>query len=242
MTRRCRNSLVNAILAGALVTMSCMVLGSAEAKKVVPTIRIDIPGAPVDDDTRSLVPNDALSDEGPENDVPTDGERQPLEQPANHIVPDDTKVFYGDEHLPDPVKQMRERLLKAARTGDMEQLRQIFDTLQDPPLVSLDADMDAIEFLKTTSGDGQGVETLAILIEVLESGYVHREEGEDGEIYIWPYFVDKPLESLAPQQLVELFHLITAGDFDEMQEYGAYIFYRAGITPDGELKFFLAGD
>ena len=215
--------------------------GAIAGQKTVPTIRIDIPEAPSRDDAGSLVPDDALKDvETPaisEPDLPP--ETISNEEDTEQVKPE---VFYGDDSLPSPVKHMREQLLKAARSGDLEALRPIFQSLKEPPIVSLDADMDAIEFLKTTSGDGSGIETLAILIEVLESGYVHRDSGKDGEIYIWPYFVEVPLESLNPKQMVELFRLITAGDFDDMQDYGTYIFYRAGITPDGELKFFIAGD
>jgi hypothetical protein len=35
---------------------------------------------------------------------------------------------------------------------------------------------------------------------------------------------------------------VTAGDFAEMEEGGNYNFYRVGITPDGQWKFFVAGD
>ena len=33
-----------------------------------------------------------------------------------------------------------------------------------------------------------------------------------------------------------------SGDYDDMKSYGAYIFYRVGITPDGHWQFFVAGD
>ena len=79
-------------------------------------------------------------------------------------------------------------------------------------------------------------------MEILETGFVHRDEGDEGEIYIWPYFVDVPPEDLKSNQLIELFQIITAGDFEDMASYGTYIFYRAGIAPNGDLKFFVAGD
>ena len=76
----------------------------------------------------------------------------------------------------------------------------------------------------------------------METGFVHRDEGEEGEVYIWPYFVDVPPEDLKSDQLIELFQIITAGDYEDMVSYGTYIFYRAGIAPNGDLKFFVAGD
>ena len=44
------------------------------------------------------------------------------------------------------------------------------------------------------------------------------------------------------KQRVELFKIVTAGDFDDMKQFGAYIFYRVGITPAGQWTFFVAGD
>jgi hypothetical protein len=35
---------------------------------------------------------------------------------------------------------------------------------------------------------------------------------------------------------------VTAYDFREMQKFGSYNFFRAGISPDGRLQFFVAGD
>ena len=35
---------------------------------------------------------------------------------------------------------------------------------------------------------------------------------------------------------------MTAGDYEDMKNYGAYIFYRVGITPAGKWAFFVAGD
>ena len=71
---------------------------------------------------------------------------------------------------------------------------------------------------------------------------MHVDPGLPTEFYLWPYFYSLPLEQLDDRQKVELFRIITAGDYEEMSVYGAYIFYRTGIGPDGDWKFFLAGD
>ncbi len=34
--------------------------------------------------------------------------------------------------------------------------------------------------------------------------------------------------------MVGLFRLLTASDFDEMKNYGAYLFYRVGYPPDSQ--------
>ena len=37
-----------------------------------------------------------------------------------------------------------------------------------------------------------------------------------------------PLDRLDPRQRVELFKLVTSGDYEDMRDFGAYIFYCAG--------------
>ncbi|KAB2863904.1 MAG: hypothetical protein F9K43_18520, partial [Bauldia sp.] len=92
------------------------------------------------------------------------------------------------------------------------------------------------------SGDEQGHEILAILYEVLSAGYVKLAEGTPEEMYVWPYFFAVPLDALTAPQRVELFKIVTAGDYEDMKNYGAYIFYRTGISPEGRWLFFVAGD
>ena len=144
--------------------------------------------------------------------------------------------------LPAPVREMRERLLEAARSGDIEQLRTLMQAQPQQPSVAFGDPGDPIEYLKSLSSDAAGREILAILLEVLESGFVHVEPGTADELYVWPYFAQYPLEALTPAQLVELFTLLTAADYEDMRSYGGYTFFRVGIAPDGRWLFFLAGD
>jgi len=145
--------------------------------------------------------------------------------------------------LPKPVAQMRKLIMDAARSGKIEDLRQLIGSGADITMLSLGGiDGDPIEFVKSLSGDNQGHEILAILLEVLEAGYVHLDAGTDHELYVWPYFFAWPLDKLTAIQKVELFRIVTAGDFEDMQSFGAYIFYRVGITPQGRWRFFVAGD
>ena len=153
------------------------------------------------------------------------------------------EILYDLSLLPEPVRALRDRLVAIAKAGDIEALRPLIATGDDGTMLSLgDSTEDPITFLKGLSGDGEGYEILAILEEVLEAGYVHLEPGAEGEMYVWPYFFAVPIESLKGPQLVELFRLVTAGDYEDMKNYGAYIFYRVGITPAGKWAFFVAGD
>ncbi len=157
-------------------------------------------------------------------------------------VTDIPVVEYDPEKLPPPVRRLREQIIEAAATGDPERLRPIFDANGEHPALSFRELDDPIEALKALSGDPEGREILAILIEVLEAGYVHVDAGTPDEMYIWPYFARYPVDALTPPQLVELFKLVFSGDYEDMKDYGAYISYRVGLAPDGTWRFFLVGD
>lgn len=153
------------------------------------------------------------------------------------------EVQYDLTKLPEPVLRMRNQIVEAAKTGDLEKLRPLIGSGDEQTQLSLGGiDGDPITYLKELAGDEGGQEILAIIEEVLSAGYVHMEPGTPNEFYVWPYFFALPLDKLTPPQRVELFKIITAGDYDDMKTYGAYIFYRIGITPDGKWSFFIAGD
>lgn len=164
-------------------------------------------------------------------------------EPADDTVPSVSDVLYDPALLPEPVRRLRQRILDAAASGDPEALRPWLSTGAEATQLSFgEAPDDPIEFLIGLSGDMQGQEILAILYEVLDSGYVVLDQGTPNELYVWPYFYAVALEDLRPQQRVELFKLVTAGDYEEMKLYGSYIFYRAGISAEGSWRFFVAGD
>jgi len=138
---------------------------------------------------------------------------------------------------------MRELILEATKSGDIEILRALIGTGDNMTTLSLGGvEGDPIEFMKEQSGDAEGHELLAILEEVLEAGYVKQDADTDRELYVWPYFFAYPIDALSPEQRVELFRIVTFGDFLDMQDFGGYIFYRVGITPTGRWQFFVAGD
>jgi len=168
-----------------------------------------------------------------------------LVEPAPDTLPPDLdvpKVLYDPADLPEPVRLIRQLIMEAAATGDPEQLRAIMDAQAAPPSLSFGHIDDPVTYLKSLSGDDGGREILAIIIEVLEAGYLHVDEGTPDETYVWPYFARYPVEALSPQQLVELFKLVYAGDYADMLAYGYYLSYRIGIAPDGTWRYFIAGD
>ncbi|WP_404933309.1 hypothetical protein [Nitratireductor sp. L15S-10] len=195
----------------------------------------------------SFPKNDTSSPEGSE---PTEGTSPIGDTPLRDVVRPDTQigkelpeVHYDLEELPEPVRRMHGLIVEAAKSGDIENLRPLIGNGDSATRLSLGGlDGDPLEFLVELSGDEEGQEVLAILLEVLLAGYVHLDAGTPQEMYVWPYFFAIPLESLDKRQRVELFTLVTAGDYEDMKSFGAYIFYRVGITPEGHWAFFVAGD
>ncbi|HVK91457.1 MAG TPA: hypothetical protein VM468_08660 [Mycoplana sp.] len=153
------------------------------------------------------------------------------------------EVIYDISKAPAPVRRMRELIVEAAASGDIERLRPLLGKGPTQTQVSVvEGDGDPVTTLKGLSGDSDGIEILAILLDVLATGFVRVDAGTPNEAYVWPYFAEKSLDALSPPEKVELLRIVTAGDFADMQEFGGYNFYRVGIAPDGQWKFFVAGD
>ncbi|WP_160005630.1 hypothetical protein [Rhizobium sp. 18055] len=152
-------------------------------------------------------------------------------------------VLYDISKVPEPVRRMREQIVEAAASGDLERLRPLFGTGATQTQVSVgEATDDPIGALKDLSGDPDGDEILAIILDIISTGFVHVGQGTADDMYVWPYFAEKDLKKLTPPERVELLRIVTAGDLSDMQEFGGYNFYRLGITADGKWKFFTAGD
>ncbi|MCJ8148070.1 hypothetical protein [Shinella sedimenti] len=174
---------------------------------------------------------------------PTDEPAVTDDKPAEEEPQEPVEVIYDIEKAPEPVRRMRQLIVEAAASGDIERLRPLLGKGVTETQVSMvESQEGPVETLKGQSGDSDGIEVLAILLDVLATGYVHVGQGTPDEMYVWPYFTAKPLAGLTPPEKVELLRIVTAGDFADMQEFGSYNFYRVGIAPDGQWKFFVTGD
>lgn len=151
-------------------------------------------------------------------------------------------VIRDISRLPKKVRETRARILEAASTGDLNKIATVMQTNEVMPVFSFGGERDPVEFWKSSYPDSEGVEALAILIEILEMPFLHLDKGTPQEMYVWPYFYGIPLKQLTAEQKVELFRLVTGSDWREMLDFGAYIFFRVGISPDGVWHFFVAGD
>jgi len=227
----------------ALAGLAAVVLPApASTGRIVHTERIQGIVEPAEPDAVIEAPT-PLTDQPPaeEEAAPTDEPVAPVEEQAAPAQPL-PEILRDPSLLPEPVRVLREKLMAAARTGDLEQLRPIIAASPTPPVLSHSPIDDPIDYLRSISGDPEGREILAILLEVMEAGFVHVDVGTEQEMYIWPYYARYPIDAYTPEQMVELFTLLTAFDFEEMKDFGAYKFFRVGISPDGTWDFFVADD
>jgi hypothetical protein len=205
-----------------------------EADKADPSKEPDAEDEEGMDDAKQGIPMPDSLIKKPGDDTTANGKDQP-EIPAVIITDLST--------LPEPVKKMRVALVEAAASGDIERLRPLLGTGEDQTQVSVgDAPEDPIAALKSLSGDQDGREVLAILLDIISTSTALVDKGTPQETYVWPYFAEKNLDTLTPPEVVELYRIVTAGDVADMKEFGGYNFYRLGIGADGKWKFFVAGD
>lgn len=200
---------------------------------------LDVPGEPalpLPPDERDGASPESLPSEDAEPAEP--GAAPPAARPQNSdaALP---QVHYGDADLPEPVRKTRAAILAVAKTGDISGLAPLLGDGATPMLSQTAPVGDPMTYLKEISGDPEGREVLAILADLLESGWVVVDQGTAQETYVWPYFAEIPVDRLTPPEIVELYRILTAADVDEMRAYGTWLFFRLTIAADGTWKTFL---
>ena len=235
---------VLAFAAAVAALLPAMLPAAADTK--VRTETIQVPAAPP---TGEAKPGEGK----PAGTTPGDAKRPPAPVGgAAHAVRSGDAKGKGDQtppevisdlsRLPAPVARMRARILEAAKSGSLEKLVTVMQSNEMMPVFSFGDDTDPLALWQKTFPDSKGIELLGILVDLMEAPFVHVDQGTPQEMYVWPYFARYPIRQLDPEQLVELFRIITGSDYRDMVEFGAYIFYRAGIAPDGVWHFFVAGE
>ena len=142
--------------------------------------------------------------------------------------------------LPPEVQRMRQAILQAAMSGDIERLRVPIEMNEIPPLFAKTPAKDPIAYLKSVSADGNGREMLAILYNLLTTGYAITNPGTKNEMVVWPYHAAIPLKELDPSQEVEIYRFLPPARLKEMIAQGKYSYYSVGIGRDGVWHYFTA--
>lgn len=152
-----------------------------------------------------------------------------------HVLP--SVAVEGDQHvdLPRNVADLRDAILAAARSGNIEELKPVFKMGALPDLGVAGAD-DPIKILKSQSADAEGREILAALVNLLEMPPATKPIGRDIEnnsVYLWPYLAAKPLDKLTPSENVDLYRLVSPAKVTEMHEKKRWLWWCLAIAADG---------
>ena len=138
--------------------------------------------------------------------------------------------------LPPPVSDMRDAILEAVRTGNLESLRAAIELNELKPIIGEGAGDDPIADLRRLSADGEGRDVLAALEAILDAGWAAVPLGADIEnnrIYVWPRFAATGTGSLSADERAELGRIVPADRLDANQQSGTYSYWRLGISADG---------
>lgn len=138
--------------------------------------------------------------------------------------------------LPTPVQEMREAILAAVRSGEIEDLRPALEWNELRPHIADQPVDDPIAYWKKISGDGQGREILAILADILDCPHAVLPIGKDIEnnlVFVWPGLAEADLAKLTPQQEVALYRLVKPAELEAMRENKRWQWWRLAIGADG---------
>jgi hypothetical protein len=144
--------------------------------------------------------------------------------------------------LPAQVSEMKEAILAAVASGQIEDLRTPIEWNEIKPEVAVQSVADPIAYWRAKSADGEGREILAILGEILEAGHAVVPLGKDIEnnrLYVWPALAEAPLDRLTPEQEVRLYRLMPPAEVKAMREKKKWTWYRLVIGADGTWHSFL---
>ena len=153
-----------------------------------------------------------------------------------------TAVDSKNNALPKNVAEMRDALLAATLSGAIDDLITPYQWNELPPGIADDAIDDPIAYWKRISSDGEGIEILAILSELLRLPPAKLHVGPDFEnsaLYVWPYLAEHDLGNLTPAQKVELRTLVPAAVAKDILSTKKWSWWRLSIGADGTWHSFM---
>jgi hypothetical protein len=131
--------------------------------------------------------------------------------------------------LPAPVREKRDAILAAARSGDEEAVAALVDPAGFEYTFGGPVQGGPAAYWRQIEAQERPLEMLALILEMpytLSRG-----------IYVWPFAYDKTEDELTDYERGLLAPLGSGGAFAD-----GYFGWRAGIMPDGRWVFFVAGD
>jgi hypothetical protein len=141
--------------------------------------------------------------------------------------------------LPTSVRMMREKILAACETNDIESLRIPIDWNETRPLFQrgVKAGTDPIELLKALSFDGKGREIVSLARAVLAQPYVRIARGPFAA-YEWPAYARRPAPPADEDEASALWACVRFADLARSNAQGRPHVMRLGIGADGVWHYF----
>lgn len=147
--------------------------------------------------------------------------------------------------LPARVAALRDKILEACDSGDIEKLRIPIEWAETPPSFARSGVKPRgfgaiIDFLKQQSFDGGGAEWLAITRAVFTSPYVVQKRGPF-TTYVWPSYARAPaaeLKKLDDDARAQMWACVRFADIGKQALDGRPVLQHAGIGPDGTWHYF----
>ncbi|WP_244613270.1 hypothetical protein [Methylosinus sp. Ce-a6] len=147
--------------------------------------------------------------------------------------------------LPAPVRALREKILAACETGDIEALRIPIDWNEVRPLFERGArrpaGADPIEVLKSLSFDRAGREMLVLARAVLTQPFLRVARGPF-EAYEWPAYARRPTPPANEEEARALWACVRFFDLVSSNADGRPKVMRIGVGADGVWHYFWNAD
>ncbi len=138
--------------------------------------------------------------------------------------------------LPPAVGAMRDAILEAVQTGEIDDLKIALDLNELKPELAAETVADPVAFWRKASSDGTGRDILSSLGVLLELPHTIQPLGKDPEntgLYIWPAFADRPIAQLSAEEDAQLARLEPPESVARMKAAGRYTGWRVVIGADG---------
>jgi predicted small lipoprotein YifL len=141
-----------------------------------------------------------------------------------------------EQHLPEPVAEVRERIFNAALACDYDELERIALEQGEGFTFTYGEGASAAAYWRGLEENGTE-QPMRALVTILSLPYTRNESGS----YAWPTAYDESPSEADWQALVDS-GLYTQEQIDSMKQAGSYLGWRTAITADGDWQFFVAGD
>jgi hypothetical protein len=152
---------------------------------------------------------------------------------AERVIPKE-RAYHGT--LPQSVIDMREQILAAVHSGNVDDLKDAIEWNEIPPDFGSAAKGDPIKHWKSSSTDGEGREVLAVIANLLALAPTRLAIGKDPEnttVYVWPYLAELPTGTLKPEEEVDLYRIMPPEAAKAAKSAKGWTWWRLAIGADG---------